>query len=111
MELGRARQGGQKRIPTATGKPGWGVFRKPHTIMRLALVTGCLLSPQRGQGTNSAAGSMRCVCPSRLSSFETLGVESGENVPKARFLWENGWLCLFILLHFIIPPERKRVVI
>lgn len=85
-ELGRAGQGrGAEEEPQCNWGAG-GVFRKPHKIARLSLVTGCLLSPRRGQGMlggSSAAGGVRHVCPSQLSSSETLEVGRGENVPKA----------------------------
>lgn len=56
------------------GEDEEGKFRKPHTTVRLALVTDCLLSPWRWQGVprgKSIAEDVVCACPSQLRGSET----------------------------------------
>lgn len=109
----KAEQGRESRrgAPVQVGR-GCGCWKAPQNS---EVGFGFGLSAKPGARTGRARGEKchsSCVlqCPCRCSSSETLKGEREGDVPKAWLLWEKGWLCLFILLCFIIPSERKGVV-
>lgn len=101
-----AGQGEQKSSPSASGERVW-VLESPTQQW----VWPWFWIICRAQGKDRACLGAAVQCPCWCSSSETLEGERGGGVPKAWLLWEKGCLCLFILLCFIIPSERKSVVI
>lgn len=102
---GKLGRGSRKGAPVQVGNGCW----KTPDLARLSLVTAVC----RAQGMlGGAVPQQLCAAvPCRCSSSGTLEGERGGDVPKAWLLWEKGWLCLLILLCFVILPKRKRVVI
>lgn len=86
----------------------WGVFRKPHTTARWALVTRFLLSAWWDWGMlggNSALGGVNHLCPSQLSSSRTW---DRRKHPQSMAPLEKGWPCFyFAWFHYSFWREES----